>query len=51
MVFLGLSSRRYIPGTPPEEGVPGASETDARATSAGSSRCGGAAALLRVPPG
>ena len=33
-----------MPGTPP--GVQGTSETDARATSAGSSRCGGAAALL-----
>ena len=35
-----------MPGTPPEGGVPGASELDARAISAGSSRCVGAAALL-----
>ncbi|XP_078478589.1 LOW QUALITY PROTEIN: uncharacterized protein LOC144739520 [Lampetra planeri] len=40
-----------MPGTPPSGGVQGASDTDARATSAGSSRCGGAAALLRAPPG
>ncbi|XDV25051.1 hypothetical protein PO909_029048 [Leuciscus waleckii] len=33
-------------GTPPREGVQEASGTDARAPSAGSSRCGGAAALL-----
>ena len=50
-VFLGVSSRRDMPGTPPEGGVPGASETDAWATSAGSSRCEGAAVLLRAPPG
>ncbi|MED6269965.1 hypothetical protein CHARACLAT_005032 [Characodon lateralis] len=40
-----------VPGTPPEEGVQEASSIDARATSTGSSRCGGAAALLRAPPG
>ncbi|MED6236536.1 hypothetical protein ATANTOWER_010630 [Ataeniobius toweri] len=39
------------PGTPPEEGVQEASNIDARATSNGSSRCGGAAALLQAPPG
>ena len=50
-VFLGVSSRRDMPGTPPEGGVPRASETDARATSAGSSRRGEATALLRAPPG
>ncbi|MEQ2163350.1 hypothetical protein GOODEAATRI_029109 [Goodea atripinnis] len=44
------SSRWDVPGTPPEEGVQEASGIDARATSTGSSRCGGAAALLRVPP-
>ena len=37
-VFLGVSTWRNMPGTPPEAGIPGASETDARATSAGSSR-------------
>ncbi|MED6271811.1 hypothetical protein CHARACLAT_024158, partial [Characodon lateralis] len=45
------SSRWDVPGTPPEEGVQEASGIDARATSTGSSRCGGAAALLRAPPG
>ena len=40
-----------MPGTPPEVGVQEASDIDARATSAGSSWCGGAAALLRAPPG
>ncbi|KAK5622884.1 Ryanodine receptor 2 [Crenichthys baileyi] len=44
------SSRWDVPGTPPEEGVQEASDMDARATSTGSSRCGGAAALLRAPP-
>ncbi|MEQ2171454.1 hypothetical protein GOODEAATRI_010861 [Goodea atripinnis] len=37
------------PGTPPEEGVQKTSGIDARATSTGPSRCGGAAALLRAP--
>ncbi|MEQ2160490.1 hypothetical protein GOODEAATRI_034323, partial [Goodea atripinnis] len=41
------SSRWDVPGTPPEEGVQEASCIDGRATSTGSSRCGGAAALLR----
>ena len=50
-VFLWVSSRRDMPGTPPKGGVPGASETDAWATLAGFSRCGGAAALLRAPRG
>ena len=50
-VFLGISSQWDMPETPPEGGVPGASDTDAQATSAGSSQCGGAAALLRAPPG
>ena len=50
-VFLGFSSRWGMPGTPPEGGVQGASDIDARATSAGSSWCGGAAALLWAPPG
>ncbi|MEQ2232909.1 hypothetical protein ILYODFUR_016342 [Ilyodon furcidens] len=45
------SSRWDVPGSPPEEGVQEASGIDARATSTGSSRCGGAAALLRAPPG
>ncbi|MED6288564.1 hypothetical protein CHARACLAT_027865 [Characodon lateralis] len=45
------SSRWDVPGTPPEEGVQKASGIDARATSIGSSRCGGSAALLRAPPG
>ena len=49
-VFLGVSSQRGMQGTPPEEGVQGASDTDARATSAGSSLCGGEAALLHTPP-
>ncbi|MED6244702.1 hypothetical protein ATANTOWER_021568 [Ataeniobius toweri] len=40
------SSHWDVPGTPPEEGVQEASGIDARATSTGSSRCGGAAALL-----
>ncbi|MEQ2229265.1 Inositol 1,4,5-trisphosphate receptor type 2, partial [Ilyodon furcidens] len=40
-----------VPRTPPEEGVQEASGIDARATSTGSSRCGGAVALLRAPPG
>ncbi|KAK5598773.1 hypothetical protein CRENBAI_004531 [Crenichthys baileyi] len=44
------SSRWDVPGTPPEEGVQEASGIDARATSTDSSRCGGAAALLRAPP-
>ncbi|MED6269771.1 hypothetical protein CHARACLAT_003037 [Characodon lateralis] len=43
------SSRWDVPGTPPEEGIQEASGIDARATSTGSSRCGGAAALLRAP--
>ncbi|KAK5604932.1 hypothetical protein CRENBAI_006527 [Crenichthys baileyi] len=45
------TSRWDVPGTPPEEGIQEASGIDARATSAGSSRCGGAEALLRAPPG
>ncbi|MED6285802.1 hypothetical protein CHARACLAT_032862 [Characodon lateralis] len=45
------SARWDVPGTSPEEGVQDASGIDARATSTGSSRCGGAAALLRAPPG
>ncbi|MED6282742.1 hypothetical protein CHARACLAT_001502 [Characodon lateralis] len=45
------SSRRDVPGTRPEEGVQEAFDIDARATSTGSSQCGGAAALLRAPPG
>ncbi|MED6284944.1 hypothetical protein CHARACLAT_023997 [Characodon lateralis] len=40
------SSRWDVPGTPPEEGIQEASGIDARATSTGSSRCGGAVALL-----
>ena len=50
-VFLGISSQWDMPETPPEGGIPGASDTDAQATSAGFSQCGGAAALLRAPPG
>ncbi|MEQ2285803.1 hypothetical protein AMECASPLE_035654 [Ameca splendens] len=45
------SSQWDVPGTPPEEGVQEASSIDARATSTGSSQCGGAAALLRAPLG
>ncbi|MED6259321.1 hypothetical protein ATANTOWER_020862 [Ataeniobius toweri] len=45
------SFRWDVPGTPPEEGVQEASSIDGRAASTGSSRCGGAAALLRAPPG
>ncbi|MEQ2225784.1 hypothetical protein ILYODFUR_020940, partial [Ilyodon furcidens] len=37
------SSLWDVPGTPPEEGVQEASGIDARSTSTGSSRCGGAA--------
>ncbi|MEQ2255090.1 hypothetical protein ILYODFUR_010178 [Ilyodon furcidens] len=44
------SPRWDMPGTPPEEGIQEASGIDGRATSTGSSRCGGAAALLRAPP-
>ncbi|MED6275921.1 hypothetical protein CHARACLAT_031558, partial [Characodon lateralis] len=40
------SSRWDVPGTPPEGGVQEASGIDARTTPTGSSRCGGAAALL-----
>ncbi|KAK5610220.1 hypothetical protein CRENBAI_008873 [Crenichthys baileyi] len=43
-------SRWDVPGTPPEEGVQEASDTDGRATSTDCSRCGGAAVLLRAPP-
>ncbi|MEQ2244841.1 hypothetical protein ILYODFUR_021359, partial [Ilyodon furcidens] len=45
------SSLWDVPGTPSEESVQEASGIDARATSTGSSQCGGAAALLRAPPG
>ncbi|MED6243562.1 hypothetical protein ATANTOWER_022450 [Ataeniobius toweri] len=38
-------------GTPLEGGAQKASGIDARATSTGYCRCGGAAALLRAPPG
>ncbi|MEQ2247676.1 hypothetical protein ILYODFUR_011628 [Ilyodon furcidens] len=47
----GAQGRWDVPGTPPEEGVQEASGIDARATSTGSSRCGGATTLLRAPPG
>ncbi|MED6243845.1 hypothetical protein ATANTOWER_028273 [Ataeniobius toweri] len=47
----GPSPRPPPGGTPPEEGVQVASDIDPRATSTGSPRCGGAAALLRAPPG
>ncbi|MED6270604.1 hypothetical protein CHARACLAT_012099 [Characodon lateralis] len=43
------SSQWDMPGTPPEEGIRETSGIDAQATSTGSSRCGGAAALLRAP--
>ncbi len=49
-VFPGVSSRWDAPGTPPQEGIQEASGTDAQATSTGSSRCRGAAALLWAPP-
>ncbi|KAK5617759.1 hypothetical protein CRENBAI_000481, partial [Crenichthys baileyi] len=44
------SSRWDEPGTPPEESVQEASGIDARATSTGSSRCGGAAAYSEPLP-
>ncbi|KAK3546893.1 hypothetical protein QTP86_003766 [Hemibagrus guttatus] len=50
-VFPGASYRWGMPGTPLQGDVPEASETDARATSTAPFRCGGAAALLRAPPG
>ncbi|KAK3561825.1 hypothetical protein QTP86_017065, partial [Hemibagrus guttatus] len=50
-VFPGASSRWGMTGTPLQGDVPEASETDARATSTAPFRCGGAAALLRAPPG
>ncbi|KAK3556412.1 hypothetical protein QTP70_008101 [Hemibagrus guttatus] len=50
-VFPGASSRWGMPGTLLQGDVPEASETDARATSTAPFRCGGAAALLRAPPG
>ncbi|KAK3564778.1 hypothetical protein QTP86_026407 [Hemibagrus guttatus] len=50
-VFPGASSRWGMPGTPLQGDVPEASETDARATSTAPFQCGGAAALLRAPPG
>ncbi|MED6295616.1 hypothetical protein CHARACLAT_033628 [Characodon lateralis] len=49
--ILWASSQWDVPGTPPEEGIKEASNIDARATSTGSSRCGGAAALRQAPPG
>lgn len=49
-VFPEVSSQKDRPWTPPEGGVQGASDTAAHATSAGSSWCGRAAALLRAPP-
>ncbi|KAK3532182.1 hypothetical protein QTP86_009254 [Hemibagrus guttatus] len=50
-VFPGASSQWGMPRTPLQGDVPEASKTDARATSTARFRCGGAAALLRVPPG
>ncbi|MEQ2164982.1 hypothetical protein GOODEAATRI_012312 [Goodea atripinnis] len=50
-VIPWASSHWEVPGTPPEEGVQKASSIDTRATSIGSSRCAGAAALLQTPPG
>ncbi|KAK3510336.1 hypothetical protein QTP70_002593 [Hemibagrus guttatus] len=50
-VFPGASSQWGMPGTPLQGDVTEASETDARATSTAPFRCGGAAALLRAPPG
>ncbi|MED6243946.1 hypothetical protein ATANTOWER_030837, partial [Ataeniobius toweri] len=41
-----FSSRWDLPETPPEKGIQESSGLDAQATSTGSSRCGGAAALL-----
>ncbi|MEQ2305100.1 hypothetical protein AMECASPLE_034093 [Ameca splendens] len=40
-----------VPGTHPGGGVQEECGIDARATSTGSSRCGGAAAQLQAPPG
>ncbi|MED6262632.1 hypothetical protein ATANTOWER_023101 [Ataeniobius toweri] len=45
------SSRWDMPGTSSEGGVQQASAIDAQATSTGSSRCGGALALLQAPAG
>ncbi|MEQ2281809.1 hypothetical protein AMECASPLE_034177 [Ameca splendens] len=42
------SSQWDVPGTPPEEGVQEASGIDARATSTGSSRCGGGVSFLII---
>ncbi|KAK3526917.1 hypothetical protein QTP86_004714 [Hemibagrus guttatus] len=50
-VFPGASSRWGMMGTPLQGDVPEASETYARATTTAPFRCGGAAALLRAPPG
>ena len=47
----GASSRWGVDGTPPQGGVQEASDIDVQATSAGSSRHGGAMALLWAPPG
>ncbi|MEQ2281662.1 hypothetical protein AMECASPLE_032744 [Ameca splendens] len=45
------SSQWDVTGTDPKGSVQEASGIDARATSTGSSRCGGAAALLQAPHG
>ncbi|KAK3509949.1 hypothetical protein QTP70_023771 [Hemibagrus guttatus] len=50
-VFPRVSSRCGMPGTPSQGDVLEASGTDAQATSTVPFRCGGAAALLRAPPG
>lgn len=49
-VFPEVSSQKDRPLTPPEGGIQGASDTAAHTTSAGSSWCGRAAALLQAPP-
>ncbi|KAF7644062.1 hypothetical protein LDENG_00228740 [Lucifuga dentata] len=50
-VFPGTSSQLDVPGRPLQGDNQEASLLGARITSSGSFRCGGAAALIRVPPG
>ena len=47
----GLFPTGHARNTSPERGVLGASDADAQATSAGSFRCGRAAAQLQALPG
>ncbi|KAF7643036.1 hypothetical protein LDENG_00245990, partial [Lucifuga dentata] len=50
-VFPGASSQLDVPGRPPEGDDQEASLLGAKTTPTDSFLCGGAAALLRVPPG